>query len=104
MLCDPNTGVRMHSFEIWDKASGELVAGEMGYSIGSCYTSLSGFFTVDSAGSVQCVATAKLLQQAGAAYWDLGMALDYKLRMGAKCVPRAGVSGRVHEFRVGALG
>jgi len=27
-------GVRMHSFEIWDKASGDLVAGEMGYSVG----------------------------------------------------------------------
>lgn len=27
-------GVRMHSFEIWEKASGDLVAGEMGYSVG----------------------------------------------------------------------
>jgi len=45
--------VRMRSFECWDKETGELVAGELGYAVGDVYTSLSGFSKAPSAGAAR---------------------------------------------------
>lgn len=80
--------VRVHSFEIWDAVTGDLAAGEIGCSVGSVYTSMSGFSRASSAGSVQMAATAALLVRRGCTLWDLGMELKYKIEMGAKSIPR----------------
>lgn len=77
--------LRLHSVELIHRASGKLVGGEIGYSIGATYTSLTGFFDnrprdgaatqrpeFDGAGTVQLVALASLLRNSGYAFWNLG--------------------------------
>ena len=92
-----NSGpVRVHSLEIWEAVDKEavpteggsssndsndsncvrdgyrLVAGEVGYSVGLLYTSLSGFCSSSSSsssGSVQMACTGALLAARGATMW-----------------------------------
>jgi Leu/Phe-tRNA-protein transferase len=78
----PQGGVRATSFEI--EFEGRIVAGEIGYCIGACYTSLSGFHLVDGAGTVQMACTAEALESLGYALWDLGMPMEYKRKLGAE--------------------
>ena len=80
--------VRVHTFEVWDAKTGALAAGEIGCSVGSVYTSMSGFSRQSSAGSVQMAATGALLLAAGCTLWDLGMELKYKMDLGAKTIRR----------------
>jgi hypothetical protein len=66
-----------------------LAAVELGYSVGTIYTSLTGAFTSDGAGSVQLAALAALLYHCGYTRWDLGMSMLYKTHeLGCSSVPR----------------
>lgn len=64
------------------------MAGELGYTVGSIYTSLTGFYTESGAGQVQLCALAKVLVLCGFALWDFGMSMDYKVELGADMMPR----------------
>ena len=62
---------------------GKFVAGEFGVVYGKVYTSYSGFYEEDNAGTVQMIKTARYLQDNGFSFFDLGMPLDYKTDLGA---------------------
>ncbi|MDR2797680.1 MAG: GNAT family N-acetyltransferase [Treponema sp.] len=76
-----NLRVRPVSFGVY--RNGELKAGEFGVLAGRVYTSYSGYYDENSAGTVQMVLTAQYLQEQGFAFLDLGMPLDYKDTLGA---------------------
>lgn len=92
--------VGVHSFELWDEA-GRLVAGDLGYTVGGVYTSMTGFRLqeIQGAGEVQLVLTAALLHKMGYLWWDLGMVMKYKARLGANVVNREAFLRRLHETR-----
>jgi Leu/Phe-tRNA-protein transferase len=62
---------------------GKFVAGEFGVVCRKVYTSYSGFYEEDNAGTVQIIKTARYLQDNGFSFFDLGMPLDYKTDLGA---------------------
>ena len=91
--------VRVYSVEVWNVDTGALAAGELGYTVGSVYTSLTGFCREDSAGSVQLAALGRLLIQQQFSLWDLGMVMDYKLSLGCQSMPRKAFLAHVHSVR-----
>lgn len=82
---------------------GRLLGGELGYAIGAVYTSLTGFLDRDAAnvnhyGKVQLATLARILQQCGYAFWNLGEpTLQYKLDLGVVQTPRPEFLHRWHE-------
>eukprot|EP00914_Ancora_sagittata_P029195 GHVO01057703.1.p1 GENE.GHVO01057703.1~~GHVO01057703.1.p1 ORF type:complete len:169 (-),score=30.42 GHVO01057703.1:11-517(-) len=76
----------IRSVECWRGEA--LVAGEIGVSCGSSYTSLTAFTGESGCGTIQMLALAKVLERSNFDLWDLGMSLKYKLDMGAREVTR----------------
>ncbi len=78
------------SVELWrvHDDGPELVAGEIGYLIGSAYASLTGYRNASGAGTVQLAALGCLLASSGIKVWDLGMELGYKRDLGGRVLPR----------------
>merc|ERR1712217_436420 len=81
--------------------NGHLVAGDLGYTVGSVYTSMTGFRKqhTHSAGEVQMILMFALLHKMGFDWVDLGQVLSYKGRMGAKTVSRKSYLERFHRDR-----
>jgi Leu/Phe-tRNA-protein transferase len=93
--------VKLYSIEVWDQqGQQQLVAGELGYTVNSIYTSLTGFSHRDSAGSVQLVALGKWLCSNGYTMWDLGMDMEYKRSLGAILMPRDDFVAYLHAVRI----
>lgn len=81
-----------HSVELWDAETHVLVAGEIGYTCGSIYSSCTGFTLKDrypGSGTVQLAALGRWLARCGFSLWDLGMELPYKVELGGHSVSRA---------------
>jgi Leu/Phe-tRNA-protein transferase len=81
-----NTGARSCSFGLY--RNGVLRAGEFGVVSGGVYTSYSGYYDENSAGMVQMFLTGAYLRDRGFAFWDLGMPLAYKERLGGRLLKR----------------
>jgi Leu/Phe-tRNA-protein transferase len=77
----PSTGAYPASFALY--RDGKLAAGEFGIVCGKVYTSYSGFYEEDNAGTVQIILAARYLQEQGFSFFDLGMPMDYKNDLGA---------------------
>ena len=77
----PSENARPASFALYRE--GKLVAGEFGVVCGRVYTSYSGFYDEDNAGTAQIILAARHLQEQGFSFFDLGMPLDYKKDLGA---------------------
>mmetsp|Transcript_14484 Transcript_14484/g.29220 ORF Transcript_14484/g.29220 Transcript_14484/m.29220 type:complete len:241 (-) Transcript_14484:184-906(-) len=90
----------IHSIELWDKDK-RLVAGDLGYSVGAVYTSMTGFRKEGTvgAGTIQLVATCSLLKEQGFKWWDLGMVMKYKKELGAHVMSRKEFISRLHKDR-----
>lgn len=114
---DPRINFKLHSIELYDGpvvASGSdsgtpvsrsprLVAGEIGYSIGRVYTSLSGFYEVPGAGTVQLACLGKWLELKKYAFWSLGHCyspvMEYKRQLGHRVYPRTDFLKKLRQHR-----
>ncbi|EEY53301.1 uncharacterized protein PITG_06942 [Phytophthora infestans T30-4] len=96
----PGCKVRFFTVELYDTTTDTLVAGELGYTVGSVYTSLTGFSRANGAGTVQLHALSKFLYLAGFKMWDLGMSMDYKMGLGAKDLDRDDFLDELYKWRL----
>lgn len=84
-----DNGFKVLCVELYDKSTNELIAGEIGYKIGSTYTSLTGFSSKEKQyknwGKLQLVLLALYLKDQNYAFWNLGQPyMQYKFDLGAK--------------------
>ncbi len=84
-----NDDFKIKSFELREKHSKKLIAGEIGYKINDIYTSLTGFCSKEKIynnyGKLQLVLLALHLEKNNYKFWNLGHPyMQYKFDLGAK--------------------
>ena len=88
------SGFALRGIELWSRKQEKLVAGELGYTIGRTYTSLSGFCTRPARewrhfGTLQMIMLAERLRDFGYAFWNMGHPVQkYKRALGARIIAR----------------
>jgi len=90
------------SVEVVCKDTDELISGEVGYIIGTTYTSLSGFSLKDKKynnyGTLQLVLLANYLKKNKFSFWNLGDShMEYKQKLGCKIHGRSEFLKRWNE-------
>ena len=75
-------GIYPMSFALYKNE--KLVAGEFGVKAGRVYTSYSGYYDENNAGTVQLILTTRWLKDQDFTFFDLGMPLEYKTALGAQ--------------------
>lgn len=94
-------GTKIHTVEIWDRNTNELVAGELGYRNGLLYTSLSGFRKRNHTGNIQMSALCQFMKEKKLEYWDFGMSMPYKIDLGCKLYSRKEFTTLHNNLRYG---
>ncbi|MBQ4481534.1 MAG: leucyl/phenylalanyl-tRNA--protein transferase [Victivallales bacterium] len=77
-----------HSFETWEKATGQLVGGLYGVSIGKIFSGESMFHTGTGASKFALVGTAEILKKCGVTILDTEMVTSTTALFGAREIPR----------------
>mmetsp|Transcript_57430 Transcript_57430/g.122164 ORF Transcript_57430/g.122164 Transcript_57430/m.122164 type:complete len:395 (+) Transcript_57430:256-1440(+) len=103
---DPSINFRGHCLELYTEEGTEPVAGEIGFSVGKVYTSLSGWTgarTSEAFGTIQLVLLGRCLEKKGYAFWSLGHCyspqMEYKRQLGHRIYPRQDFLKLLHKHR-----
>lgn len=87
------------SFSVYRE--GKIRAGEIGIVMGRVYTSYTGYYEEDNAGTVQLILMARWLEERGFDFLDLGMPLEYKTHLGARDIDPQVFVGLFRAVRAG---
>lgn len=86
----PQDNFRLNTTLLYN--SNKIASGEIGYFIGSTYTSLTGFFnrSFSNWGTFQLILLGQKLGEMGIDFWNLGHPyMEYKMKIGAKILNRS---------------
>jgi hypothetical protein len=103
---NPTINFTMHCVELYDDDHDDPLSGEIGFSIGKVYTSLSGWTedrTPEGTGTIQLVLLGRWLQQCKYSFWSLGHCyspeMDYKRQLGHRIFPRTDFLNLLKQHR-----